>query len=64
MHKKTVLHRFRGWNQKSKVEKLSKLERKIGMANHSCSTYVSQPSITLATRDLGLWLNLENSLYL
>jgi hypothetical protein len=43
---------------------LQKLESKIGMANHACSTYVSQPTITAATSDLGIWLNGKIGLYL
>ncbi len=43
---------------------LPKLESIIGMTNHSCSTYVSQHTITLVTSDLGNWLNLKIGLYL
>ena len=47
-----------------KAEKLSQLESIIEIEIHPCSACVSQPNLTAATSDLGIWLNLKNGLYL
>ena len=42
-----------------KVDKLPQLEWIIGIDNQRCLTSVSQHSLTHATSNLGIWLNLK-----